>query len=366
MFAGALEAGSEAKKLGIVAQSLGVAYEARLAFGERAGFVDDEGVDFFQDLQSLGVLDEHASACAAAYADHNCHWRGKAQGAWAGDDEDRDRIHQGVREARLRTEEEPREESDNRGCDHGGHEPFGHAVGEALDGSTAALGLADELHDARQQGFAADALGFHDEGAGAVDGGTDDFAVRGFFDRHGFAGDHGLVNRTAAFEQDAIDGDFFSGTHAQTVAGLYLLKRNIFLGTIGVEQARGAGAEIEEGANGGAGAAAGAQFHDLAEQDESGDGGGGFEVDVGIAAHGAQRLGKNPGRKRGDDAVSIGDAGAHADQGEHVRAAIDERSPEALEERQAAPEDDGSGQDEVRARAESAPRSDPYYVNFEC
>ena len=93
----------------------------------------------------------------------------------------------------------------------------------------------------------------------------------------------------AAFEQDAIDRNFFSGTDAQAISGLHLFERNIFLAAVGVEQARGFGAEIEQGANGGAGAAAGAQFHDLAEQDQRGDGGGGFEVNVGIAAHAAQR-----------------------------------------------------------------------------
>ena len=106
----------------------------------------------------------------------------------------------------------------------------------------------------------------------------------------------------AAFEDDAIDGNFFSGADAQAVSGLDLLERNVFFGlpSARVEQARGLGAEIEQGANGGAGAAAGAQFHDLAEQDQSGDGGGGFEVNVGIAAHAAQRLGKNLRRERGD------------------------------------------------------------------
>ena len=33
---------------------------ARLALGERAGFVHDERVDLFQDFERLGVLDEHA------------------------------------------------------------------------------------------------------------------------------------------------------------------------------------------------------------------------------------------------------------------------------------------------------------------
>ncbi len=44
----------------------------------------------------------------------------------------------------------------------------------------------------------------------------------------GFAGDHGFVDGAAAFEHDAIDGNFFSGADAQAVAGLHLFERNVF------------------------------------------------------------------------------------------------------------------------------------------
>ena len=178
MFAGTLEAGGEAKQFAASScDRWEYANELRLAFGQRSGFVDDEGVDFFQNLQRFGILDEHAGACAAADADHDRHGSGESQGAGAGDDEHGDGVHQRMREARLWTEQEPRDEGDDCDRDHGGDEPFGDAIGEALDGSAAALRLADELHDAGQQGFAADALGAHDERAGAVDGCADDFAV---------------------------------------------------------------------------------------------------------------------------------------------------------------------------------------------
>jgi len=110
-----------------------------------------------------------------------------------------------------------------------------------------------ELDDARQQGFGADALGAHDEGAGAVDGGSDHLAVGGLFYRHGFAGNHGLVDGAAAFEEHAIDRDFFSGADAQAIAGLHLFERNVFFGNLATglrvrNQARGSWAEVEQGA----------------------------------------------------------------------------------------------------------------------
>ena len=169
-----------------------------------------------------------------------------------------------------------------------------------------------------------------------------------FFDRDGFPGDHGLVDGTATFEDNAIDRNFFSGADAQFIPRLHLFERNVFFqnlasGTLR-EQARGFWTQVEQCADGGAGTAASAQFHDLAEQDEGRDRGRGFEVNVGVSAHASQGVWKNLRCERSDDAVDIGNSRAQSDQGEHVRAAVDERRPEALKERKAAPEDDRSGE----------------------
>ena len=87
MFAGALQAGSEAKHL------IGIGWglkpypnQLRFAYGERSGFIDDEGVNFFQNLESLGVFDEHSGAGSAAYADHDGHGGCESESAGARDD----------------------------------------------------------------------------------------------------------------------------------------------------------------------------------------------------------------------------------------------------------------------------------------
>ena len=79
----------------------------RLAFGQRAGLVDDQRVDLLHALQRLGVLDQHARLRAAADADHDRHRRGEAERAGAGDDQHRHRRDQAVGEARLRPEHRP-------------------------------------------------------------------------------------------------------------------------------------------------------------------------------------------------------------------------------------------------------------------
>src|ERR1700740_2218126 len=144
---------------------------------------------------------------------------------------------------RFRAEQEPRGEGNCRDRNHRGNEPRGDPIGEGLEGGAAALGLSNELDDAGEQRFGADALGAHDERSGRVDGRTDDFAAARFLDRDGLASDHGFVDRTAPFKDNAIDGNFFSRTHAQFVTNFYVLKRYVFFynlatGTL-TEQARG-------------------------------------------------------------------------------------------------------------------------------
>ena len=81
-------------------------------------------------------------------------------------------------------------------------------------------------------------------------------------------------------------GTFSPGRTRSLSPRFDLFERNVFFcAVVAREQARSFRAEIEQRADGGAGAAAGAEFHDLSEQDQRGDGGGGFEVDVRVSAH---------------------------------------------------------------------------------
>ena len=162
--------------------------------------------------------------CAATRADHDRHRSRKAQSARTGDDQDGNCVHKRVRQPGLRTEQQPRNKGHRGDRNHCWHEPCRDAIGQALNGSAAALGLSNQLNDSRQQGFGAHALGAHDERTRSVNGCADDRAVGRFFNRNRFAGDHRLVDGGVSFEDNAIDGDLFSGTHTQAVARLHLFK----------------------------------------------------------------------------------------------------------------------------------------------
>src|SRR5260370_11121034 len=183
MLAKALEARGHGKERSVretISSEYLYACDARLAFGQRAGFVDNQGIHLGESFEGFGVANEHAGMRAAAYGDHDRHWRGKAQGAGAGDDKYRDRSDQSVRKARLRTEQHPSEKCQNRRGNYRGHEISSNLVGQTLHGRAATLRFADPLHALRQHGFAANTLGLHDEAATRVQRSDDDYVPPGF------------------------------------------------------------------------------------------------------------------------------------------------------------------------------------------
>ena len=205
----------------------------RLAFGERAGLVDHQRVDLLHALERLGVLDQHAGLRAAPDADHDRHRRRKAERARAGDDQHRDGRDQRIGEARLRAEDRPCREGDQRDRDHQRHEPGRHLIGEALDRRARALRGRDHLDDLRQHGVAADLLGAHQEAAGGVERAGDDLRAGLLGDRHRLAGDQRLVERRAALGHHAVDRHLVARTHAQDVADRDRVERDLFFLPVG-------------------------------------------------------------------------------------------------------------------------------------
>ena len=189
MFAGRSRlAARESKRILCIARSpakTSTNRHSRLAFGERAGFVHDQRVDFGERFERFGVANEDADMRAAATATMTDIGvaRPSAQG-----------------HAMISTATALTSACAKRGCGpnsihaiecehaqqrHRGHKIGGDLVGEALHRRAAALRFADQLYDLRQHRFAADALGLHDEAAAGVQRAAGDFIAGGFFDRHG-------------------------------------------------------------------------------------------------------------------------------------------------------------------------------------
>ncbi|KAF0212850.1 MAG: hypothetical protein FD172_787 [Methylocystaceae bacterium] len=86
-----------------------------------------------------------------------------------------------------------------------------------------------------------------------------------------FAGDHGLIDRTAALDEFAVHRNLFSWTDAQALADRHKIQHNFFVGSVGVNASRHFWREIEERAYGAAGLFPRAQFENLSKQNKDGD-----------------------------------------------------------------------------------------------
>lgn len=142
-----------------------------------------------------------------------------------------------MRQTRLGSNGDPDDKGEDGDEEDGGDEERRDAIGETLNGSAGTLGLPDHLDDLGEQGIGPDAPGLHDEAAGAVDGSTGNSSAWKFLDGDGLSGDHGFVDGASAFEDRAVDGDFFTGSNAEPVSHLHLGQWQVRFVSIGLQAA---------------------------------------------------------------------------------------------------------------------------------
>ena len=215
-----------------------------------------------------------------------------AQRAGAGDHKHRDRDDKSVAERRGRADQRPDDKGQNGHNYDGWHEIPRDLIYKLLDRRAAALGVGDHLDDFGQGGVGADFLRAHNQGSGAVDGGSGNLVAFGFFNRHGFAGDHGLVDRGIALDDDPVHRKFVTGNDAYQIADPDRLDRHFFLRPVFVYPQGRIGRQIQHRLDRAAGFFPCPQFEYLAQQDQHDDHGGGFEIEADPAVHVAETLGK--------------------------------------------------------------------------
>ena len=166
--------------------------------------------------------------------------------------------------------------------DHDGHEDAGDPVGQALDLGLAVLGVLDQPRHLGELGVGADPGGADDQPAAGVDGGADDGVAGADLDRHGLAGEHrgvdgggALARRRRRWRSSRRAGPR-TGRRPRAGRSGCAPRRSIRVAQHGDVL----GAELEQGPQGGAGAALGPGLEVAAGEDERGDAGGGLEVDV--------------------------------------------------------------------------------------
>ena len=344
MLARAFQAGSKTED-GVRCKTLGShANQLGLPLGQGAGLVQYQGVDPGQGFQRRGVAHQHARGCPATHAHHHGHGRGQAQRAGAGNDEHSDCVHQSVGQSRLGPDQRPHDKGDQRRGHDRRHEPSRHAVSQPGNGCAAALGLAHPPHDLGQQGAGTHALGAHDKTTRAVVRAARHSVAGSLVHGQGFSGDHGFVERAGALLDHAVDRNALAWPHPEPIPHQYLLDGNLVVRAVRGDPARALRRQTQKRADGAAGGLACSQFQHLAQQYQGGDGRRRLEVErrgrPRLAERGRQRTGKQ-GR---DHAKAECRPSAQPDEGEHVRATLNKRSPRTQQKRPAGSQHHPRGQ----------------------
>ncbi len=134
--------------------------------GHGAGLVEDNGVDLSGGLKNLRTFDQDPEFGAATSADEQGSWRGQAQGARAGDDQNGDRCCYCL--FNVSGNEQPSDERHERQAQHDGDEDGRDAVGQPLNRSLPRLRSLDEACHLRQRRVCSDARGANNKSTTCV------------------------------------------------------------------------------------------------------------------------------------------------------------------------------------------------------
>ena len=302
-------------------------------FGEGAGLVHDDDVDVGRGLDGRRVLEEDAALGTESGADHDRGGGGEAEGVGAGDDDDGDGVEQRLGGVDV-ADQHPCGEREGAADERDEHEPERGPVREALAGGLGVLGFLDELDDLGEGGVGADAGGAGVEDAVAVDGGADDRRAGFLVDGEALAGDDGLVDLALAVGDQTVDGDLGAGADHEPVSDDDVTGGDLDRGAVAFDERHRRG-EVQQGADGVVGAAAGAHLEPVAQQHERGEHGRGLVEDV------------SPTGERDRDGVRPAGADADRDEDHHVEGSGAQRGEGAGEEDRRRPEDDRQAQQEL-------------------
>ena len=199
--------------------------QARLAHGERAGFIKSHGLHAVRQFQRLHIFDQDAVFGRHTRARHDGHGRGQTQSARAGNDQHGHRVDE--RCFKIGTHRHPRPQGDQGDHQHHRHKHFGHFVHQALNGRFGSLCVFDQSDDVREHGFVAHGRHAHEHTPFAIDRPACQSRTRCLGHGQGLSGQHGFVHLGLAFDQFAIQRKTLTGPHHDPVAHQDFVHRHI-------------------------------------------------------------------------------------------------------------------------------------------
>ena len=178
----------------------------RSPLGQRAGLVEDHDRDVGRPLQRVAALDQDAQLGAAAGGHHDRGRHGEPHRARAGDDEHRDAGGEGParRRRRRRTATRPRTSASASAITTGTNTALMRSARCWIGARVACASRMSRTICASTLEAPPSVVARH-EHAGPVDGAADDRVAGALRDRQRLAGQHRLVDRRAALDDDAVD-----------------------------------------------------------------------------------------------------------------------------------------------------------------
>ena len=187
--------------------------ERRPAASEGAGLVEDDCIYSGGKLERLAATDQNARFGAVAGPDHDRRRSGQAHGARAGDDDDGDERHEGVRQARLRAGDEPHNEGGRADDEYDRDEDRRDPIRQPLDRRLGSLCPTNQIDDLRQGGISPNPRRPEQEGPVAVHRPADHLGAGSLLGGDRLSGEHRLVDRGGAVHHAPIDGDPLAGSN---------------------------------------------------------------------------------------------------------------------------------------------------------
>ena len=182
--------------------------DSRLAFGDRAGLIQQHGVRAAHLLDERAALDEHALTDGRVDRRGERRRRRQLDAAGIIDHQHLQRLlrvfrHQPHRQAQQEVQR---------------HQIVGEFIRIALDGRFFQLARLDHAHDAGDDRLIADLGGLHVNVAVFDDGSGENLVALALFHGHKFARDRALIHHGRAGNHLAVDRDFLARMHRHGVS----------------------------------------------------------------------------------------------------------------------------------------------------
>ncbi len=207
---------------------------------------------------------------------------------------------------------------------HQWNEPARDAIRQPLHGGARALRLSNEINNACQHRVAADFVSADHQATVLIDGASNDLCAFALLHRHRLSGHERFIHQRRSFSDDTIDRDLLAGTNTQEISDSNEIDGDVLIA--GLDRSAGPSSAQAQATHGSR-----LTFAPCARSSSTCPSSTRTVITAAASKYTAtvpcisrNALRENLRRKCRHDAVDVGDARSHGDQGEHVEIARDQ------------------------------------------